>query len=184
MNIFKIFQKNKKEYIESLQFFYFLTDARKYLFPRYSWSTNWLILTFFRILDCCYSWNLNQIADYLQFLKDSVFWESRDYYHENLQRFIARELKPSEFINHVLYPIQSDKRKAEDLLKKSFTRRDYNRLSKDYKLLKRYQNRFEFIKKYNQESGRLSKDDYIKSKYLEKAEQLRLNQETDFEDQL
>lgn len=115
MNIFKIFQKNKKEYIESLQFFYFLTDARKYLFPRYSWSTNWLILTFFRILDWCCSWNLNQIADYLQFLKDSVFCESRDYYHENLQRFIARELKPSEFINHVLYPIQSDKRKARDL---------------------------------------------------------------------
>lgn len=75
-------------------------------------------------------------------------------------------------------------RKAEDLLKKGFTKGDYNRLSKDYKLLKRYQNRFEFIKKYNQESGRLPKDDYIKSKYLEKAEQLRLNQETDFEDQL
>lgn len=115
MNILKLFQKSRKESIESLEFFYCLAEVVSYLRINYGKSKNILIVNFLKLLECYSSWQLSQVDDYAQSLTDYIFWQSWEFYLESLRKFIAGELSDSEFIDRVLYPILSNKKEAQDL---------------------------------------------------------------------
>ena len=115
MNIFNFFQKSRKDNMESLEFSYVLIDTHLYLFSRYQKSKNPLVINFLKVISWCSSWYLEQVNDYVESLRDYISWPKRDYYRENLQKFLAGELGSSDFVNQVLYPILSDKREARDL---------------------------------------------------------------------
>ena len=59
MNIF--FKKSRKQYIESLEFFYFLSELFFSLVGKYGKSTNPLILDFLKVLEGFYSWESKQL---------------------------------------------------------------------------------------------------------------------------
>ena len=115
MNIFKFFQKSKKESIESLEFFYCLAEVVNYLQSKYGKSNNILILNFIKFLEWCRSCFSSQVEDYAQSLTDYIFWQSREFYRESLRKFVASELSGSEFVDRVLYSILSDKKEAQSL---------------------------------------------------------------------
>ena len=121
MNIFRIFEKSRKQLIESLEFSEFLFEVHVYLRLKYLGTKNPLIKSSFRILDWVYSWQWNQVKDYAQLLTDFPFWRSRQYYQERVRKFLAYELSTIDFVAEVLYPILSDTDEAHDL-RKDFAR--------------------------------------------------------------
>ena len=115
MNILKSFRKSRKESIESLEFFYCLAEVVNDLKIKYGKSNNILIVNFMKLLEWCRSCLFSQIQDYGQSLTDYVFWQSREFYLESMQKFVAGELNGSEFVDRVLYSILSDRKEAQSL---------------------------------------------------------------------
>lgn len=115
MNILKVFEKSRKESIELLEFFYCLAEVVNYLQSKYGKSNNILIVNFIKFLEWCCSCLSSQVEDYAQSLTDYIFWQSREFYLESMRKFVSGELSGSEFVDRVLYPILSDKKKAQSL---------------------------------------------------------------------
>ena len=121
MNIFNIFPKSREKLIESLEFSYFLFEAHSHLKRKYPRSKNPLIKSSLKVLDWCRSCQYDQIKDYQQLLTDYPFWESRQYYLERMQKFVAYELSTMDFVTEVLYPSLSNTNEAWEL-KEDFRR--------------------------------------------------------------
>ena len=115
MNILKFFEKSKEESSELLEFFYCLAEVVNSLKIKYRKSNNILIVNFIKLLEWCRSWLSTQVEDYAQSLTDYIFWQSRQFYLENMRKFVAGELSGSEFVDRVLYSILSDKKEAQSL---------------------------------------------------------------------
>ena len=114
MLFFKFFQKTRETQSEVAEFVYFFTDFQHYLKINYGTSKNVLIIHFLKLVDWCWKWQVNQTKDYFQLLTDYIFWESRDYYRDNLEKFVAGELNGVQIVNGVLYPLLSNIREAQD----------------------------------------------------------------------
>ena len=110
-----IFHKSREDLIQSLQFFYFLSEIRMKFESKYSRTKNPLIESFLKLLKWFWSWQQHQVKDYAQLLRDYPFWISRDYYREKFRKFIADELSALDFTAEIIYGIRSDTRKARDL---------------------------------------------------------------------
>lgn len=113
--MFNYLRKTRKELFESLQFSDFISKMFKTLVPEYGNSDNSLILDFLRVLGHFYSSSLMEIKDYRQALKDSVFWESREFYRELMNKFVTEKLNSEEFAKTFFGRLWSDREKAESL---------------------------------------------------------------------
>ena len=116
------FQDNRKQSIESLQFFFFLGDSYFSLLKKDDNDTeNSLIQEFVEAVGKNYYWQYYKIRNYINILWDYVFWESSEIYLESMQKFVSHELSGSDFVIRVFYQILEDKKKS-DLLTKDFER--------------------------------------------------------------
>ena len=115
MNIF--LKKSRKESIESLEFFYFIHKLFFSLVHEYGNSTNPLILDFIKVLGGFYSWESKKIGPYHQALNDFVFWKSRNFYRETMQKLVVDELNALEFAQEFSDKLRAEKAKAEILFK-------------------------------------------------------------------
>ena len=117
MNFSNIFQKNRQQLIESLEFASFLYDITISLGIDYRKTNNQSIKFFFKIVSWWRDWEFEQVREYQQLLADYPYWQSREYYSQKIQKFVLGELTISDFIPEILYPSLSDKREASDLIK-------------------------------------------------------------------
>lgn len=113
-HIFKFFLKDRNQFIEALEFSYFLEEISTYLEKKYSNKNNKLIKFFLQLVNYWRSWQYNLIEDYKQLLVDSIFWKSREYYLTRIKKFLSYELDTLDFIAELLYPILSNKNEAKD----------------------------------------------------------------------
>ena len=95
-----------------------------------------MILSLLQVLSWCRDSQWNQIKDYKQFLTDYVFWQSRKFYLEKLQNFVAGELDCSEFVTEVLYAILSDKNEAQSLEEDFYQQKTINLDPKSFQFSK------------------------------------------------
>lgn len=112
------FEDNRKQSIQSLQLFFFLHDVYFSLLQKTDTENiqeNILIQEFVEAVGKNYYWQLYKISDYLTLLHDFVFWESRQIYLTNMEKFAAEELSGSEFVNRVYYTILSDTKESKIL---------------------------------------------------------------------
>ena len=114
MNIF--FKKNRNQYIESLEFFYFLQKLFLSLRSTYGKSTNPLILDFLKVLEGFYSWESKKIYPYIQVLTDQVFWGSSKFYRETMGKFVGGELNALEFAQEFSDRLLADREEANNLV--------------------------------------------------------------------
>lgn len=136
MTTSKFSEENRKELIKSLEFFQCLTEVVNYLRSNYGQSKNPLILSLLQVLGWCRDSQWNQVKDYGQLLTDYVFWQSRKFYLEKLQKFVASELDGSEFVAEVLYAILSDKNEAQSLEEDFYQQRTINLDPKSFQFSK------------------------------------------------
>ena len=114
MTTSKFSEENRDELIRSLEFFQCLSTVIKYVEINHA-SKNPLILDLLQILGRYRDSHWNQVKDYGQLLTDSVFWQSRKFYLEKLQNFVAGKLDGPDFVAEILYKILSDKNEALSL---------------------------------------------------------------------
>jgi hypothetical protein len=114
MNILK--KKNRNQSIESLEFFYFLQELFLSLVGEYGKSTNPLILDFLKVLEGFYSWESKKIGPYTQALTDFVFWKSKEFYRETMQKFVVGELNALEFAQEFSDRLLAEKAESNILL--------------------------------------------------------------------
>lgn len=114
MNIFS--KKNRNQFIESLEFSYFLRKLLRSLRITDERSTNPLILHFVTVLEGLYSWESKKVGPYLLALQDQVFWGSSQFYRETMQKFVGGELNALEFAQEFSDRLLADKEKANDLV--------------------------------------------------------------------
>ena len=115
MDFSKFSQENRKEQIQSLEFFQCLTEVVNYLQINYGDNKNIAILGLLQVLVCYRDFQWSQIRDYGQLLSDSIFWQSRKFYRKNMRKFVDGELDGSEFVSRVLYRILSEREDAQNL---------------------------------------------------------------------
>jgi hypothetical protein len=116
MNIIKIFKDDRDQSIASLQLCFFLKETYYSLLQDYD-SKNYQIQEFIDTVGKLYFWQTLKVKDYIILLKDSVFWESKNIYLTNMEKFVSDELTAVEFANQVYWQIRSDRRQSENLLK-------------------------------------------------------------------
>nr|YP_010472315.1 hypothetical protein NDC64_pgp028 [Navicula tsukamotoi]UVG41780.1 hypothetical protein [Navicula tsukamotoi] len=116
MNAFKIFQKNRQQLIESLEFSSFLCDIIISFGVNYRKTKNPSIKFFLKVVSWWRDWEFEQVREYQQLLMDYPYWESRQYYYQKIQKFVNDELSIVDFIPEILYPSLSDKREGSDLI--------------------------------------------------------------------
>lgn len=114
MNILK--KKNRNQYIESLEFFYFLQELFLSLVGEYGKRTNPLILDFLKVLKGFYSWESKKLVAYNQALTDFVFWKSKEFYRETMQKFVVGELSALEFAQEFSDRLLAEKAELNILL--------------------------------------------------------------------
>lgn len=121
MNFFKIFffPRSRKDYINLFEFFYFVATLSNSLSSdkNYSNNKNPFIKNFLNLLRWLSSQTFELTQNYSQLLTDSVFWESRYYYKENLEKYIDGTLTNVELIDQILYQILYEQREAQELRK-------------------------------------------------------------------
>ena len=116
MNFYNIFQRSRRQLIESLEFASFLYDISISLAIDYRNTNNQSIKFFIKLLSWWRNWEFKQVREYNQLLVDYPYWESRQYYSQKIQEFVGGELSISDFIPEILYPSLSNKREASDLI--------------------------------------------------------------------
>ena len=114
MNIFK--KESRKQSIESLEFLYFLQELFFSLLGKYGKSTNPLIIDFLKVLEGFYSWESKKIGAYGQALTDVVFWKSKEFYRETMQKFVVGELNALEFAQEFSDRLLAEKAESNILL--------------------------------------------------------------------
>ena len=114
MNIF--LKEDRAEYIELLEFFYFLRKLYFSSVNEYGKTSNPFIIDFLNLIQNSFSQELKKISDYMQALEDVSFWESKEFYRETMQKFIAGELSGLEFAEEFSDRLLLDKSKSKVLL--------------------------------------------------------------------
>jgi len=114
-NIF-IFEDNRSQSIESLQFFFFLKEVYFSMLKKND-SKNNQIQEFIDIIGKNYYWQSYKIQNYITSLRDYVFWESSEIYLENMKKFVSHESSASDFACTVYFLIRNDKKESECLIK-------------------------------------------------------------------
>ena len=112
------FKKNRSQFIESLEFFYFLQKLVVSLRGTYGKSTNPLILSFLKVLEEFYSWESRKNYPYIRALTDQVFWRrSGNFYRQAMLKLIDGEFNALEFAEEFSDRLLADRKQANDLLK-------------------------------------------------------------------
>jgi hypothetical protein len=109
---------SRHQSIELLQYYFFVHETYFLLLEKNT-SENILIKEFLESLDNHRYWQLRKVEDYLVTLRDYVFWQSREIYLESMEKFVARKLNGSEFVNAVYFTLLSDKSESR-VLEKDF----------------------------------------------------------------
>jgi len=115
MNIKNIFEDNRSQSIESLQFFSFLTKIYFSLLEKND-SENNQIQEFIDVIGKNYYWQSFKNKNYITSLKDYVFWQSREIYLENMKKFVSHKCSASEFACTIYFLIRNDLKESECLL--------------------------------------------------------------------
>lgn len=158
MNVF--LKKNRKKYIESIEFFYFLDELFFSLLGEYGKSSNPLIIDFLKVIKGFYSGESKKISDYSQALTDFVFWNSKEFYYESMQKFVVGELNGLEFAQEFSDRLLAEKAKS-NILHKDFKKQadielnsksfQFSKIILDFELiLEVYQNEMEELEIGNQ----------------------------------
>jgi len=114
------FQDDRKESIESLEFFFFLGDVYFSLLEKND-TENSRIQEFIDAVGKNYYWQYYKIRNYGTSLRDHVFWKSSEFYLETIQKFVSHELSGEEFVTRIFFRILND-RKESSILEKDFQR--------------------------------------------------------------
>ena len=85
-------KKDRYHSIQSLEFYYFLHKLYFSLVSKYGKSENPLIIDFLKVINGFSLWEFKKISAYSQLLTDSVFWKSKEFYREAMQKFVVGEL--------------------------------------------------------------------------------------------
>ena len=107
MNIKNIFEDNRSQSIESLQFFSFLTEIYFSLLEKND-SQNSQIEEFITVIGKKCFWQSYKTSDYLTCLNDYVFWQSSEIYLENMKKFVSKECSASDFACTFYFQIRND----------------------------------------------------------------------------
>jgi len=110
-------KESKQQSIESLEFFYFLHELLFPLVDEYENNKNPLITDFLKVLTSFYLGESKKVNAYRQALTDSVFWKSRKFYRETMQKFVTAELSSLEFAEEFSDRLLAQKAEANNLLK-------------------------------------------------------------------
>jgi len=116
------FKEDRKQSIESLEFFFFLGDFYSYLLEKNE-TENSAIKEFVDVIKSHYDWQFYKIQNYANSLMDHVFWQSRDFYLNRMQKFVSHELTGREFVNDFFFKLLND-RKEYSILKKDFKKQE------------------------------------------------------------
>ena len=116
---FHYFNENRKQSIESLEFFYLLHDFYIYLLKKKETtnSTNSVLNEFIDAIKSYYRWQFYRIRDYADSLKDYVFWQYREFYLDEMQKFVSHKLTGREFVDHFYFALEAfdDEPESRDL---------------------------------------------------------------------
>lgn len=115
MNIKNIFEDNRSQSIESLQFFSFLTEIYFSLLEKND-SENNQIEEFIDVIGKNYYWQSFKNKNYITSLKDYVFWQSREIYLENMKKFVSHKCSASDFACTIYFLIRNDLKESECLI--------------------------------------------------------------------
>jgi hypothetical protein len=116
MSIKNIFEDNRNQSIESLEFCFFLKEIYFSLLEKNN-SKNNQIQEFIDIIGKNYYYQSYQIKDYITSLRDYVFWESSEIYLENMKKFVSHECSAADFACTIYFLIRNDIKESECLIK-------------------------------------------------------------------
>ena len=161
MNIF--LKENRNQFIQSLEFSYFLKKLFVFSRSTYGKSNNPLILNFLNVLEGLYTWESKTIYPYTQALTDQVFWGSSQFYRETMRKFVGGKLNALEFAQEFSDRLLADRERANNLVEDCQKQADielnpnifeFSKLILDFELLLEvYQNEAEDL-----ETGELSEN--------------------------
>jgi hypothetical protein len=155
------FEDNRKQSIQSLQFLFFLKDFYFSLLKKTDTENireNILIQEFVEAVGKNYYWQLYKISDYRTLLRDFVFWESRQIYLTNMEKFAAGELSGLEFVNRVYYTILADKKDSK-ILETDFERQATLELNSEIFQFSKVIGDFEFVLSIFDEEPEIDEDE-------------------------
>lgn len=110
--------REKKDFINSLEFLFFIEDLRGYL-RKNDETENRAIKRFIDLIEDHCRWSCYNVKYYLAILMDYVFWQSREFYLKTMKEFISHELTGREFSEKFFWQILKN-RKEYQILEKDF----------------------------------------------------------------
>jgi hypothetical protein len=116
MSIENIFEENRSQSIESLEFCFFLREIYFSLLKDNNRKNN-QIQEFIDVIGKNYYYQSFKIQNYVTSLKDYVFWQSGDIYLENMKKFVSHECSASDFACTVYFLIQNNIQEYKFLIK-------------------------------------------------------------------
>lgn len=90
-------KKSREEEIQSLQFFNFLQEIYYSVILKEKNNQNPLIQKFIQTFQYYLEWESNNVSGYIQLLCDYPYWESRNFYCETMEEFLANKLTADDF---------------------------------------------------------------------------------------
>ena len=75
------------------------------------------MVDFLHLLEGFELFKSKRIDHYRQALTDQVFWESRKFYRETMQKFVSGELNALEFVQEFSDQLLADSEEANNLVK-------------------------------------------------------------------
>ena len=116
MNIKNVFNDDRNKSIESLQFFFFLNEVYFSLL-KHDNNENNQIQEFIDIIGKNYDYQSYKVKNYITSLNDYVFWQSRETYLENMQKFVDQECSALDFACTVYFLIRNHQKESKCLVK-------------------------------------------------------------------
>ena len=122
---FPYFNEDRKQSIESLEFFFLLHDFYLHLLKKKEETNpkNSAINEFVDAIKNYDRWQFYRIKNYVDSLRDYVFWQYREFYLREMQKFVSHELTGREFVDHFYFKLLNDIDEA-NLLKKDFKKQE------------------------------------------------------------
>lgn len=122
---FPYFNQDRRQSIEALEFFFLLDDFYLYLLKiqEKTNSKNSAINEFVDVIKSYEDWQFYRIRNYVASLKDYVFWQYREFYLEEMRKFVSHELTGREFVDHFYFKLLNDIDEAH-LLQKDFKKQE------------------------------------------------------------
>lgn len=106
---FPYFNEDRKQSIESLEFFFLLHDFYVHLLKKKKKTNpkNSAINEFVDAIKSYDRWQFYRIQNYVNSLRDYVFWQYREFYLEEMQKFVSHELTGREFVDHFYFALEA-----------------------------------------------------------------------------